>query len=355
VQETALLIRLLKHTAADSLEGSAKRAVFPLDDVDEREIRWAVDAGLGALLHRATRHCLDRVPIAWRDVLLSADLTARVIHGNRIETANEIIEICQERQVLPTLLKGISISDQYYPVPHLRPMGDIDMLIPAEAHESIESALLRRGYVPQPGYSVTKGAKHGVPLAHPERHVWVELHTALYDEIWPVPDAFDIAKVAAQRVVSTFHGRRVYRLTDELQLLYIASGWAGDLAHYNVEIHPSGIPPLLDVLYLLKASGKVLDHSRLAVGPGSEMAIASLYVMLSYLARHGLGSESRHLSRVLASSQKLVGPVQLRVIHAVLDRYLIGGRPWNLPVPLPVPGRYSVRRQLRKRLRATWQ
>jgi hypothetical protein len=355
VRETALLIRLLKYAATDSPHDIPDRAVFSLDDVDEREIRWALDAGLGPLLYRATRHCLDRVPRAWRDVLLSADLTARVIHGNRVDTTNEIIEICQERQVPPTLLKGISISDQYYPVPHLRPMGDIDILIPADALESIESALLHRGYVPQPGYSVSKGATHGVPLAHPERHVWVELHTALYDEVWPVPDAFDIANVAAQRVISTFHGRRVYRLTDELQLLYIASGWAGDLAHYNVEIHPSGIPPLLDVLYLLKASGKVLDHSRLVVGPGSEMAIASLYVMLAYLAWHGLGSESRQLSRVLASSQKLVGPVQLRIIHAVLDRYLIGGRPWNLPVPLPVPGRYSVRRQLQKRLRGARQ
>lgn len=355
MQEPALLIRLLEYAATDSPQESANGAVISLDGVDERQIRWALDAGLGALLYRATRHCLHRVPVAWRDVLLSADLTAQVIHGNRVETANEIIEICQEGRVHPTLLKGISISDQYYPVPHLRPMGDIDILIPADAYESIESALLRRGYARQPGYIVSKGATHGAPLAHPERQTWVELHTALYDEIWPVPDAFDIANVAAQRVISTFHGRRVYRLTDELQLLYIASGWAGDLAHYNVEIHPSCVPPLLDVLYLLRASGKVLDQSRLAAGPGSEMAIASLYVMLAYLARHDLGSESHRLSRLLASSQKLVGPVQLRVIHAVLDRYLIGGRPWNLPVPLPVPGRYSVRRQLRKRLRGPRQ
>ena len=276
-------------------------------------------------------------------------------HGNLVDTTNEIIEICQERQISPTLLKGISISDQHYPIAHLRPMGDIDILIPADAHESIESALLRRGYIRQADYSVSKGAKHGVPLAHPERHVWVELHTALFDEGWLVADVLGIANVAAQRVASTFHGRRVYRLTDELQLLYIASGWIGDLARYNIEIHPSCVPPLLDVLYLLKASGKMLDPSRLAVGAGNEMAVASLYVMLAYLARHDLSSDSHRLSRVLASSQKIVGPVQLRIIHAVLDRYLIGGRPWNLPVPLPVPGRYSVRHQLPKRLRGAWQ
>ena len=355
MRETPLLIRLLRFAATDSPQGSATRAVCPLDGVDEREIRWVLDAGLGALLYRATRDCVDRVPLAWRDVLLSADLAARVKHGNLVDTANEVIQICQERQIRPTLLKGISISDQHYPIAHLRPMGDIDILVPPDAHESVESALLRRGYVCMPDFRVSKGAKHGVPLAHPVRHVWVELHTALFDEDSLEADVLDIANVATQRVVSTFHGQPVYRLTDELQLLYIASSWIADLARYNVKIHPSCVPSLLDVLYLLKASGKVLDHSRLAVGAGSEMAMASLYVMLAYLARHGLSSESHRLSRVLASDQKIVGPLQLRVIHATLDRYLIGGRTWNLPLPLPVPGRYSVRHQLRKRLRGAWQ
>ena len=355
MRETALLIRLFKYATTDSPQDSATRAACPLDCVDDRQIQWVLDAGLGALLYRATRDCVDRVPVAWRDVLLSAELTARVKHGNLVDTANEVIQICQERQIRPTLLKGISISDQHYPIAHLRPMGDIDILVPADAHESVESALLHRGYVRMPDFRLSKGAKHGVPLAHPERHVWVELHTALFDEDCLESDVLSVPNVTTQRVVSTFHGRRVYRLTDELQLLYIASSWIGDLARYTIEIHPSCVPPLLDVLYLLKASGKVLDQSRLTVGAGSEMAMASLYVMLAYLARHGLDSESHRLSRVLASNQKIVGPLQLRIIHAALDRYLIGGRSWNLPLPLPVPGRYSPRHQLRKRLRRAWQ
>lgn len=349
MRDTSLLIWLFKYAATDSLRGSAIRPDCPLDRVDEREIRWVLDAGLGALLYRATRDSVDRVPVAWRDVLRSADLTAQVSHGNLVDTAGEVIQVCQERQIRPTLLKGISISDQHYPIAHLRPMGDIDILIPADAYESVESALLQRGYVRQPDYRVSKGAKHGAPLVHPERHAWVELHTALYDEAFLEADVLSIANVAAQRVVSTFNGRLVYRLTDELQLLYIASSWFDDLACYDIEIQPSCVPPLLDVLYLLRASGKKLNPSRLAVGAGSEMAMASLYVMLTYLARHGLDSESHRLSRVLASAQKIVGPLQLGIIHAVLDRYLTGGRSWNLPLPLPVPGRYSVRHQLRKR------
>jgi len=255
-------------------------------------------------------------------------------------------------QVRPTLLKGISISEQHYPVPHLRPMGDIDVLIPSDAYESVESALLQRGYVREPHHTVSKGDKHGNPLDHPEWHVRVELHTALFNEDSGSDEVFCASHLATHRVASTFHGRHVYRFTDEFQLLYIATKWNEDLSLYRIKIHPSLVPPLLDVIYLLRASGKSLDDTRLAVGPGSEMAIASLYVMLAYLARHGLGAESHRLSRVLASSQRIVGPLQLKIIHAALDRYLIGGRYWNLRLPLPVPGRYSVRRQFRKRFRA---
>ena len=348
VQETALLIRLLKYATTEWPQDAAARDVRLLEGVDDREIQWALDAGLGPLLYRASR---DSVLVDWRDALLSADLTARVRHGNLVDTAKEVVDICQEMQICPTLLKGISISDQHYPVAHLRPMGDIDVLIPADSYGSVEAALLRRGYLRKPDFRVSRGARHGVPLAHPERRTWVELHTALFDDDSLVDSVFRISNVTAQCVPSTFHGRRVYRLANELQLLYIASCWIGDLARYDIEIHPSCVPPLLDVLFLLKASRKELDHSRLAVGAGSETALASLYVMLAYLARHGLDQESHRLSRVLASGQRIVGPLQLEIIHAVLDRYLIGGRLWNVPLPLPVPGRYSARHQLRKRLR----
>jgi hypothetical protein len=50
-----------------------------LDEGHEREIRWALDAGLGPMLYRATSHHFDRGSAAWPDVLLSADLTAQVL------------------------------------------------------------------------------------------------------------------------------------------------------------------------------------------------------------------------------------------------------------------------------------
>jgi hypothetical protein len=55
--------------------------------------------------------------------------------------------------------------------------------------------------------------------------------------------------------------------------------------------------------------------------------------------------------RALRTGPAAVGPFELRLIHAMLDRYQIGGRRWNFALPPPVPGRYNVRNQLHTKLR----
>ena len=99
-------------------------------DAEDRQFVHTIDAGLTPLMYHAMRGCPEKVPPAWRDVLLSADLTAQVRFGNLCEAAVEVVDACQRVGVRPTLLKGISISHQHYPIPYLRPMGDLDILVP---------------------------------------------------------------------------------------------------------------------------------------------------------------------------------------------------------------------------------
>src|SRR5690606_23216813 len=56
-------------------------------------------------------------------------------------------------------------------------------------------------------------------------------------------------------------------------------------------------------------------------------ALASLYVMLSWLARHGLAGSSAAILPRLASRQERVGNLELWLIHAMLDRWLLRGVP----------------------------
>jgi hypothetical protein len=165
-----------------------------------------------------------------------------------------------------------------------------------------------------------------VPLFHPERRVWVEVHTGLF------PDAsrlrrnglFGPSNLAAHSIASTYHGRPVFRLTDELQLVYVASYWIRDMSMHG--IHPSFVVPLLDAVHLLKASRQTLDWDEYFSWLDNDMAIASLYIMLAHLCRSGFDETAAPFLSRLASRQNIVGAREMRIIDFMLETYLVGGK-----------------------------
>jgi Uncharacterised nucleotidyltransferase len=312
------------------------------------------EGGLGPLMHRALATDADLIPGRWREALLSADLTARVRQGSAVDATLQIIEACADLRVRLTLLKGISVSEQLYPAEHLRPMADIDLLIPALDYARVESALLSRGYS-RLDFPPIGAFHHGAPLRDPRRQVTVELHTSLFDEDSPFCDGtvFSPPNVALRSVASTYHARPVHRLSLELQLAYIASSWFNDLTVHKV--HPSFLASLFDAVYLLSTRGQALDWSSMLGWLDSDVAKASLYAMATYLPRFGVEPLPAEALSRLASNRGLVGPIQRRLIHTMLDCWLIGARFWDLALPPPVPGRYSLSHQFEKRiLRRSW-
>jgi hypothetical protein len=345
-------------------------------EVDDPQLQYIVDAGLAPLLHHAMRDGLAVVPARWHDDLKSAELTARFTYSALCDGANQVIDLCRDIGVPVTLLKGISISDQCYPVPHLRPMGDVDVLLPERDCRSIESTLLGRGYTPMADFVMSEGAPHGAPLCDSHGRVWVELHTALFhkDASVNANSLFSPASVASRSVASTFHGRSVLRLSDELQLVYIACYWLRDMAHNGA--HPSLLIPLIDALYLLRRSARSLDWDGLLESLDNEMAIASLYLLLVQVRRYGFDENISPVLPRLAVRQGIIGAADLKVMNSLLDACLVDGRrflgsfgdrhpmiestvmdtlltsgpfarkllslPWNLVFPPRVPDRYSV-------------
>lgn len=343
------LARELLAYAAALARGGPPPPISPLETRDDRELEWILDGGLGPMLHRGLRDTGATARARWREALHAADLTAQVWQGNRIETTCEVIDTCRALGVPVTLLKGISVSEQHYPAGHLRPMGDVDVLVPAPARAAVEAALVQRAYAPARGLEPWTVSNHGIPLRDPEREVWVEVHEALFENV-DAEDVFGSAYLRARSMPSTFHGREVLRLPDELQLLYLAHAWAHDMAHYAVKVHPTCLPALFDAVFIVSRSPSSLDLGPLPYTSQTELAIASLHTMMSYLAERGVADVDRTSLAVLGSRQRVVGAVQRRMMHAAIDRYLVGARPWDRPWPLPIPGRYSIRRQLRKRL-----
>jgi Uncharacterised nucleotidyltransferase len=267
-----------------------------------RNFEWALQGGLGPLMHHALARA-ELVPERWREALLSADLTARVRQGSAVDATLQIIEACADLRVRLTLLKGISVSEQLYPAEHLRPMADIDLLIPAHDYARVEPALLSRGYS-RLDFAPIGGFHHGAPLRDTHRQVTVELHTSLFDEDSPFCDgtAFSPSNVALRTVASTYHARPVHRLSLELQLAYIASSWFNDLTVHKV--HPSFLASLFDAVYLLSTRAHEMDWSSMLGWLDSDMAKASLYAMATYLPRFGVPPiPAETLSRLAAGFQ----------------------------------------------------
>jgi hypothetical protein len=314
----------------------------------DRQLDWILRAGLGPLL-RWTASDAEDVPAEWVRSLLAADLTARVRHANLVATAVAVLDACRDLRVEPTLLKGISVADRLYPAPHMRPMGDVDILVPADVEHKVAEGLLASGFERIP-YPDTPGQHHGAPLRHVRRRTLVELHTALFPESAPVHGAaiFLPAHLHAHKQVSSYHGRNAGRLSAEVQLAYIAASWFNDMTTFK--FHPSFLVSLSDAVLLLKSQGSTLDWDDMLRSVDNDMVKASLYALLTYVTRFGTAPAPRQVLRRLAGNRGLVGPLQRRLIHAALDRYLLGGRSWSLPFPPPMPGRYSPRHQFGKRI-----
>ena len=179
-----------------------------------------------------------------------ADLTARLIVAEQLDATEEIVDVAARHVAPLTLLKGISLCEPLYPEPHLRTMGDIDILADEEALPALQSLLVELGYRPQSDYPAEFYATHHhiVPMFHPRRRVWVEIHRGLFprNSSAGADPVFSPARVAAELQPSLFRGHRVNRLSAELQLVYLAAHWAFGLKQERAMVGMLDVVRLLD-------------------------------------------------------------------------------------------------------------
>jgi hypothetical protein len=348
-----LTARLLSHAATGApLDAHAAFGREAPAGEQERQLQWLLDGGLGALLHHATRAQPHSLPQGWQQALLSADLTARLRHAALQASVRELLSACATLELQPTLLKGVSVSEQLYPEPHLRPMSDFDVLLPPQRYAQVDAALTAEGGGwERTDFPALPGMHHDAPLRHRAHGGIVELHRALFpaDSPFSAGSLFAPAQLLSRAQPSTWHGEPVRRLPPEVQLAYIAASWFNDLS--DLRVHPSFLPSLFDALLLLRRFGAALDWDLLRGWLDNELARGCLYALLAYVPRFGATAAPADFMAWLRRSQRVVGALQLRLIHRMLDHHLVAARPWTLPWPPPVPGRYSPAYQWRKRVR----
>ena len=300
------------------------RRDLPLAAFDEGQIRWAVETGLGPLLFQTTKGHLQSSASPLWPLLQGADLTARILTGDQLDAMSEIIDACEGRVHPLTLLKGISICDQHYPEPHLRPMRDIDFLVEDADLEAVETILLKLGYRQQSECLAEfyETIHHSMPFFHPQRGVWVEVHRGLFPPKSKLgaDKVFSRENLKNQLRPSEFQGRKVARLSNELQIVYIASHWA-----YSFSV-VGGMVAMMDIIYLLKNTKATLDWDQILDWLHGSVAPTHLYLMFTYLDQYQLIDISPDILHRLFLRQRAFGNMNLKIVHTLIDRYLVDGR-----------------------------
>ncbi len=311
------LMRLLQAAAQG-------RGDFALAAFGEAEIRWAVKTGLGPLLFQASKADPEAATSPLWPLLQGADLTARMLAGEQLDAMSEIIDACAGHVGTLTLLKGISICEQHYPEPHLRPMRDIDFLVEEDGLPAVEALLFKLGYCPRSQFPAEfyRNHHHSMPFFHPQRGIWVEVHRGLF----PPPieasmdKVFSLEHLNTQLRPSAFQGRKVFRLSDEQQIVYIASHWA-----YQFDV-VGGMIALLDMIYLLKNTEGAVQWERILHWLRGSFASTSLYLILSYLDKYRLIEIAPEIIPGLFLRQRSFGHMNFKIVCALIDRYLVDGR-----------------------------
>jgi hypothetical protein len=308
------LIVLLRATSQNRLD-------LELSDFTEAQICDAVSRGFGPILRRATKANPRAVDSPLWLLLRAADLAAKVIAAEQIDAMVEIVDGYKSPL---TLLKGISISHQHYPEPNLRPMRDIDIMVDEGGVGEIESLLVKLGYR-QGANTRSKFYEthhHSQPFFHSKRGIWLEVHRRLFPKHSRLgrDGIFSPENVKAQLRISEFQRRRVNRLSNELQIVYIASHWASD---FNVV---GGMVAFLDIIFLLRNCGQQIDWSQILRWVDGSIACTHLYLLLSYIVKYRIIDISPEVLDELRARQRILTRLNLRIMHSVIDRYLVAGK-----------------------------
>jgi len=309
-----------------------QRQDVALTAFDEAHIRWAVRTGLGPLLFAVTQADPHAPASPFWPLLRGADLTARVLTAEHFEAMSEILDACQGLVDTVVLLKGISIAEQYYPVPHYRPMRDIDLLVAEADLPTMESLLGKLGYFQPQKRSLSPGSgrHHGSPFFHARQGVWIEVHWRLFSSlsIFATDPVFHPDHVATQLRPSTFQGRPVTRLSAELQLVYIAAHW---YHQYNIVAVEGAMIAMVDLLYLLRSSKSALHWEQILEKLHGSAVALPLSLLLTYLQRRDLIAVDAEVLQELSRTQHSLSDSNRTLLHSLMDRYLVDGRP---PGPL---------------------
>ena len=179
--------------------------------------------------------CIEQdvsVPEPFNRIWQQATDQAKVAHMLRDRARREILKVLGDYKIEVMWIKGIVLADTVYPLPYLRPMRDIDLVVPFHQREQAYQILRNRGYelVPLTDSVIAKqpfllktGLLHHYHLYSTKYHLAVELHFQFLDtqNFYSRPYQIDFFW-NHQSIIQT-HDLTYATLSPEAHLLYLCA------------------------------------------------------------------------------------------------------------------------------------
>jgi hypothetical protein len=305
-----------------------RQSAFDVCQMDAASIERAIENGFGPLIAHVSR---DRPAFGCpghAESVRAADLTARVLTAELHDALESVLAIADTIGCRPILLKGGSTALRYYPEPHLRTMGDLDLLVDLRDQHRLEAALRAQGFR-ETGRTAAAaryvGHHHSIPLRHPEFDVWLEIHSRPHSRRSPLGDhpRFSADAIATDVTTVPFRGREVRVQSHERQLVYTSTRWAE---------YPSpqrGAFPVLDAALLVVTAGHEIDWAFVLDLVGRTWAATALKVMLGYLEHSRLAAVPPEVMRKLGEADRFTNAMLMATLHRFVTAFVMEGRPFS--------------------------
>lgn len=199
-------------------------------DVGDRDaaalVSLALEHGLAPVLLAAVRGAdIDPAGSAWAPLVEYARWVGSRYLLARVEQSR-IEAVFAPLGIEWVWLKGYALAHSVYPRPTLRPMLDLDLLVPADRCEEADRAVRALGYRPAvdapPMFRGVERILHHYPALRAPSGVTVELHTRLHPS-GQLLAASHLAWFRAQTVETHSADVRVRHLKPEAQLLHLSA------------------------------------------------------------------------------------------------------------------------------------
>jgi hypothetical protein len=287
-----------------------------------------IDAGFGPALAYVTAAAPHSAGGSGR--LHAADLTARVITADVFDVVDATVAAGEAIGCSPVILKGCATALQYYPEPHLRTVGDVDLLVPPGRYAAFVDELRALGFTQRiqnpAGVADYQRHHHSMPFWHERRRVWIEVHTRLFPGWSPLAaePRFAVDAIGSQLSAVRVSLRFGQVMRPELQLVYTTARWAESLNRDR------GAFAILDAALLVQHGSTTLDWDRICRLVDRSWGATALALLLGYLHRYDLaripGDVLRWLSRSGPAERARTG-----ALHKITTAYVFERRP---PGPL---------------------